>query len=359
MSEDKNEFVYELPRSTFSSRSQEYIDPIRKPTEITNSWWEFAIPQHRDLLAQCYLKITVTMSSLINDVSLSNFAANVFDRIQFSTTHSNVLQTITPDYTLKRIVEMDSSLQANLLDLIATTNASGTKVVYLPLFLFISESPGHFINTNFVEQLYIRAHTASTTTEFGGGLEGFPTYEDFNVQLVCDFVTGESVPSPRPYSMLVYDIVEHATVDVPIGTTETSVHIPPMYRNLFSTTATIRDSEGRRFTMTNIRVKVDNITTYVADRLLNTMQNGWWQPKSEWSIQSSSRDSEDTFISRSYALYNDRITHCGSIFCGDIPLYVTVGHDDPTTSANAKMYTFSEYWKIMMVNERGEITVKF
>lgn len=152
------------------------------------------VPRKYNKLAQVYLQLDVTNEPLAEPLTIATgFAAKIMSQINWKTHSGTVLQTITPQYTLMRLDELNHSdssyqrIEVGMTPPSSFTNGnpvgpvftSGACIVYSPLFLFISESKDAFLDTRHLEQTYFELNTAQTTSELG--FFNSDTFEDISL----------------------------------------------------------------------------------------------------------------------------------------------------------------------------------
>ena len=125
------------------------------------------IPKTCNNLSGLFVKFTLALTA--TPVVETGIAAQLCKRIILRTVSGTVLQQITPRYTSARLEELyNSSLYTHISPGITLSSSAATSyTLFLPLFLFFSESTNTFLATRQLEPLQLVFETNDTDLSMG------------------------------------------------------------------------------------------------------------------------------------------------------------------------------------------------
>ena len=328
---------------------------------------EAKLGKNFDNLAQIQLKITVTLSAVTGlPITIEpEFAARIFKEIYLETITGKELQKIIPEYSMKRLDELNGTeLYSKIQEGIAPDSSFGvvsvaayTQTFYFPLFLFFSEDTINFLNTRKLEELRIRLVSNDSAAAMGLTLGTF-TITSMETILLVDYhdtnetsLKDELIYTPKAGIKPIvnsFNIFEEDVIRLATGQTSARLLLRcpnPLYVTHFALVST-----------TGSRLKINSVNTMVLSQNLGTIDD-----KSNYKLYARGKGYVEAGAYSSWkSVLQDRVQMSGLItYSGSdnmSPTNVILNFDAIPASGTYNIITFSEYLTFFNVDDKGIIT---
>jgi hypothetical protein len=325
-------------------------------SSIYNKKFAFDIPREYDNLSQLYIKCTLSTGSVASTVE-TYLATRILSNISLQTKQGTVLQKITPAYSHMRIDEIYGSSLYNCIapsldPEVSSPFLTADPVVFVPLFLFMSESVYTSLSTRSLEPLELECRINSSFAAMGlsadltsATFELYALYHDENTSSnITDKLYTEK-PNIERSLYGSYNIFQEDTITILSGQTSGRMLLRCPFP-LFALHASLEAADASRNLIKTMKLTVGGVVILDLDYRINYQNFGTAQSFLETGTTSyffsknKERDFDSGLIVFSRSMY---------------PCYLDVTFD--TLSSDCTLNIFEEIRTHFDVTEEGIISL--